>query len=332
MRSSGFTNFSELLPKGTLIYNPLTHTPFPGNIITGIPLNPAALNYLNAFPLPNCSNAINPNCHSLTDNYTVTRQRIETINDFDVRVDWTIAAKDSAFFRYSYGNDNLVTTSQLPNLPAGFGSGSNPTKPWSAVLEETHLFTPSLVNEARFGFIHTFFAYIPPFDNVPLSANLGIVNANVNGAGQPDPELGGGALIGGNGAQLDYTGDYGPYSVPQDTWQYADNLSWVKGKHTMKFGADILRRQVDFFRPLSGKGFFNMWGNGTTDGNPQTANGSNVPVTGYEVTDLLIGFVHQYSVGPVLGDSETRNWETGYYAQDDWRVSRKLTLNLGLPL
>ena len=48
------------------------------------------------------------------------------------------------------------------------------------------------------------------------------------------------------------------------------------------------------------------------------------------MTDLLVGFVHQYSVGPVLGDSLTRNWETGFYGQDDWRITRRLTLNLGV--
>jgi len=317
MTSSGFTNFSELLP-GTKIMNPLTGTAFPGNIIT-IPLNPAAVNYLNAYPAPNCSAASNPNCHSLTQNYTTTRQRTQTINDFDVRLDWNIRAKDSAFFRYSYGNDSLTTTSRLPNLPAGFGSGTNPTKPWSAVIEETHLFTPNLINEFRFGFIRTTYGYTPPFNNVPLSANLGIVNANVDALGNPDPILGGGALIGGYNNQLEYTGDYGPYVVPQNTWQTADNLSWVKGKHSFKFGGNILRRQVNLFRPLTGKGFFQLFGNGQAPS-----------VTGYEVTDLLIGFTNNYQVGPVLGNSQTRNWETGYYAQDDWRVTRKLTLNLGI--
>ena len=64
---------------------------------------------------------------------------------------WNIGPKDSMFARYSYGSDNLVTTSRLPNLPAGFGSGSNPTSPWAAVLEETHLFSSNLVNEFRIG-------------------------------------------------------------------------------------------------------------------------------------------------------------------------------------
>ena len=111
-------------------------------------------------------------------------------------------------------------------------------------------------------------------------------------------------------SQLEYTGDYGLYNVPQSTWQKADNISWVKGKHNLKFGGNIMRRQVDFFRPLTGKGFFNLCGNGQSPS-----------ITGYEVTDLLIGFTCNYQVGPVLGDSETRNWENGFYGQDDWRIT-----------
>ncbi len=115
------------------------------------------MDYLNAYPTPNCDANSNPNCHAIEQNYTTTRQRTQTINDFDIRGDWNIGKKDSAFFRYSYGNDNLTTTSRLPDLPAGFGSGTNPTKPWAAVIEETHMFTPNLVNDFRAGFIHADF-------------------------------------------------------------------------------------------------------------------------------------------------------------------------------
>jgi outer membrane receptor protein involved in Fe transport len=317
MRSSGFTNFSQI---STPIINPATGLQFPGNILPASLLNPAAVAYLNAFPAPNCNSSINSNCQFLTNNYTTNRNRITDFNDFDIRADYNISTKDSAFVRYSYGNENLTTTSLFPALPAGFGSGTNPTKPWSAVFEETHLFTNNLINEFRVGYIHQDYGYVPPFQNEPLSANLGIVNANVNAQNQPDPALGGGALIGGFNTQLAYTGDFGLYDVPQDTWQETDNLSWVKGKHTFKFGADIIRRQVDLFRPLTGKGYFDMCGNGN---NPAS-------ITGYEVTDLLVGFVCSYSEGPVLGYSETRNWELGFYGQDDWKVTRRLTLNLGL--
>ncbi len=318
MRNSGYTDFSELLSEGIHIMNPLTGQPFPGNIIT-IPLNPAAVKYLNAYPLPNCNASTNPNCHGIEQNYTVTRQRTQTINDYDIRADWNIGQKDSAFARVSSGSDNLTTTSRLPMLPAGFGSGTNPTNPWSAVIDETHTFGANLINDFRFGFIRTNFGYIPPFFSEPVSANFGIVNANVNALGQPDPQLGGGALIGGYNSQLEYTGDYGPYQVPQNTWQTADNISWVRGKNNFKFGFNILRRQVNFFRPLTGKGYFDLCGNGQPPS-----------ITGYEITDLLIGFTCNYQVGPALGDSQTRNWENGFYGQDDWRITPRLTLNLGL--
>ncbi len=190
MRTSGFTNFSQI---STPIINPITGTQFPGNILPAGMLNPAAVAYLNAFPAPNCNSSVNPNCQFLTNNYTTNRNRITTFDDFDIRADYNMSSKDSAFVRYSYGNENLTTTSLFPALPAGFGSGSNPTKPWSAVFEETHLFTSSLVNEFRFGYIHDDYSYTPPFQNEPLSANLGIVNANVNALNQPDPQLGGGA-------------------------------------------------------------------------------------------------------------------------------------------
>ena len=138
----------------------MTGQPFPGNIIT-IPLNPAAVNYLNAYPAAQLHVPLNPNCHGIEQNYTVTRQRIQTINDFDVRGDWIIGKKDSAFFRYSYGNDNLTTTSRLPNLPAGFRIGHQPHQTVERGDGGDATFTPNLINDFRFGFIHTNFGYTP---------------------------------------------------------------------------------------------------------------------------------------------------------------------------
>ena len=76
--------------------------------------------------------------------------------------------------------------------------------------------------------VRPFYAYINPFEGVPVSAKLGIVNANRT------PLLGGGALIGGNGYEIEYTGDYGPYEVPQHSNQFVDIVSWVKGAHTLE--------------------------------------------------------------------------------------------------
>jgi hypothetical protein len=249
----------------------------------------------------------------IKQNYVTVRNNIKTFNDFDVRADYNFTTKDFVFGRYSYGSDKETTTSRLPKLPAGFGSGDQANFPRSWAFGETHTFSATVINEFRLGWIHTQFGYTPPFNNVALSASLGIPNANTL------PILGGGALIGGFNDQLEYTGDFGPYQVPETTWQFSDSVSWVKKQHTLKFGAQVLRREVDLFRPFAGKGYFFLWGNG----------GGQSP-TGYEISDVLAGWVNQYSVGPALGYSHTKNWETGYYLQDDWKVSRRLTLNLGL--
>ncbi|PNB73481.1 hypothetical protein C1X30_34470, partial [Pseudomonas sp. FW305-BF6] len=80
-------------------------------------------------------------------------------------------------------------------------------------LGETHIFGSNTINEFRAGYNRYTFANVPVFSNTPISANLGIVNANRTA------QLGGGALIGGNGSQLEYTGDYGTYVVPENTYQ-----------------------------------------------------------------------------------------------------------------
>jgi hypothetical protein len=86
----------------------------------------------------------------------------------------------------------------------------------------THVFTATLFNDLRLGFQRTNLGYLPPYGNVALSANLGIPNANTS------PLLGGGALIGGYNSQLEYTGDYGTYQVPENTYQVAETLNWAK--------------------------------------------------------------------------------------------------------
>src|SRR5713226_4170697 len=140
------------------------------------------------------------------------------------------------------------------------------------------------------------------------------------------PLLGGIALIGGYNNELEYTGDYGPYLVPQTGLNFNDSLTWTKGKHIAKFGGNIIRRQLNLYRPIAGKGYFFLSGNGNGGGGFSTGHTS----TGYEVSDLLAGFVDGYQHGTNFGDIGTRTWENGFFAEDDYRVSSRLTLNLGL--
>jgi hypothetical protein len=325
-------NFTELLNNGTVsttspstfaetgckntvvipgaIYDPTTCQQFgagtaQANIIPTSRANTAGLNYLNAFDLPNRTGVLN--------NYFVTRKSITNYNDFNARLDYHLSAKDQLFARYSYGQDNNTITSLFTKLPAGFASGNNVNHPRALAAGYTRIFTANIVNEFRFGYTRPYYAYINPQEGEAVSQNLGIVNANRNSL------LGGGALIGGSNGEIAYTGDGGPYSVPEKTYQFADAVTWTHKAHTFKAGANIMRREVDFFQGNDAKGSF-------------VIGGVNYPgtgrFTGYEVSELLAGF-SDYQIGAASTYFKTFNYETGYFVQDDWKVNRRLTLNLG---
>lgn len=294
--------------QGGQIFDPITCQPFAfggqANVIDPARLNKAAVNYLNAFPLPNIANKI-------YDNYEAVENQVINYNVFDTRLDWKPRQADSFFFRFSYDNSVQIKNSEFPTLPAGYGTGSSFNHGRGYALGYTHIFTPNLVNEARLGYNRDNYGYQPPFYGDPVSANLGIVNANRN------QETSGGALIGGNGYELEYTGDYGLYAVPQNNIQAADTVSWNKGNHSFRFGGNFIHRQTEYFRPIAGKGFFNISGNGAD-------------FTGYEVSDLLVAFVDNYQIGSQSGYFANNSQEDAVFAQDDWRVSKRLTVNLGL--
>jgi len=320
-------NFSELLcggaamcpsttggfTKPVAITDPTTGLPFAGNIIPTPRQNSVGLAYLNAFPQPNCSPTTDIRCGTIYNNYVGSSNLHEDWNDFDVRGDYILSTKDQIFGRFSWGQDNNVEAPFLTTLPSGFGTGTTFNHPNGASVGWTHTFTPNLINEMHFGYVRTTFGYMPPFAGTPICTNLGIPNCNNSS------DLGGIALIGGNGQQIEYTGDYGPYLVPQTSYDWNDSVSLVKGNHTIKAGASIIRRQLNLFRPIAGKGFFNLCGNGGTNS-----------ATGYEVSDILAGFVCTYDDGVPYGIIGTRSWEDGLFVQDDWRITKKLTLNLGL--
>jgi outer membrane receptor protein involved in Fe transport len=283
-------------------------------------LNAAALAYLRAYPSPN-------NGTGYLNNYIVTRNELDHQDIFDFRVDANVTDDNQIFFRGNYGKYSQTVTSRLPALPAGFGSGSNPTKTKGGVFGWNSSISSNMFNEMRVQANRLRYGYEPPFGDTALSAGFGIVNAN------RDDSLGGGALIGGYNGQLEYTGDYGPYRVPQDTLQYVDSLSWVKGNHTFKFGGAFVHREVQLFRPIAGKGYFRIYGNGDFTQCPGAAGAPSAALsgnTGFEQANLLIGFMCSYQIGVQNGNVGTTNFENAAFIQDDWRASSKLTLNLGL--
>lgn len=291
------------------------------DLLPGNRLNQAGLNYLRAFPLPNNGNGVQ-------NNFVTVRNETSDFNVYDFRIDANVNDKNQMFVRGNYGLYDQVVSSRLPALPAGFGSGSNPWRTKNLVIGLNSSLSQTVFNELRVQGSRLRYGFEPPFGDQPISANLGIVNAN------RDSSLGGGALIGGYNGQLEYTGDFGPYRVPQNTLQLVDSISYVRGNHTFKFGGTVLHREVQLFRPLAGKGDFRMYGNGDFDQCPNS--GGAAPslaqsgTTRYEQANLLIGFMCTYDIGFQGGSVGTRNWENAVFAQDDWKITPKFTLNYGL--
>ena len=288
--------------KNGQIYNPSTCTPVAGNNIAaaGIPLNTAGVNYFNAYPAPTRA--------GVSNNFLTHEQQFTHYNTADGRIDYTASPKDVLFARFSYDNSAFTKTPELGTLPSGFGTGSSYVHARSYAMGYTRTFSPSLVNQLLVGYNRDNYGYQPPFYGVALSASLGIVNANRNA------ETTGGALIGGN-AGIDYTGDYGLYAVPQNTIELTDGMDYTRGHHSFRFGATGILRNTEYFRPISGKGYFNF-GNGD--------------FTGFPTAEMLIGFTDSYSIGAQNGYFSNIAYEDGFYAQDEWRASKQLTLQLGL--
>lgn len=285
------------------IYDPQICQPFAGNIIPTARLNPAAVNYLNAYPLPTRTDRV-------LQNYLFTQQFAIKYNRFNARTDWTLSPKDLFFFRFSYDNSVNGATSKLgPSLPHDAGTSYVHARGYA--LGYTRTFSSNIVNEARLAYNRDDYGYQPPNYGQNISADLGIVNANRN--------LGtsGGALIGGYNNQLEYTGDFGLFAVPQNTYELTDTLNLQLGTHSLKVGGTFLRREVAFFRPIFGKGFFNIAGNGAD-------------FTGWETSELLVGGVDRYGIGAQNGFFANESQEDAIFAQDDWRITKRLTLNLGV--
>ncbi|MFZ3343476.1 MAG: TonB-dependent receptor [Terriglobales bacterium] len=314
------------------VFDPTTCLPFgwdtgtdsPGPTINMIPSTSqimAGLNYLNAFPNPNITGADIPDNGP---NFQASQQNITKMDDYDARIDWVATSKDTVFARYSLGTDSLQNTPFLVDsthlLPSG--NGTNPQHPRQVAVGYTRTLSNTIVNEFHYGYTRPYYGYLQPDSNVPLAQQLGIVNANTS------PLLGGMPIIGGWYGNMSYVGDGGPYLIVEPTHQFTDAVSWTKGKHTFKFGGSIIHRDVNWTQGNNAKGYF--WIDDGDYGGMPTATSAHGTFTGYEDSEVLAGFMGAYSVGAFSGYYQTRSWENGFFAQDDFRVTSRLTLNLGL--
>jgi hypothetical protein len=172
------------------------------------------------------------------------------------------------------------------------------------------------VNEFRGGSTDFRFEFLPVGFGTDQNKALGIP-----GAGGITTPNGISLIGGGDGTYIEYLGDFGQYRIKQRTHQVSDSATWLRGNHAFKFGGTLMRRDLSEQRTRFGKGFYFF----------RDGFGFQQGYSGYEVSDMLLARTNFTATGvPGFVPRDTISWENSVFAQDDWRVNPKLTLNLGL--
>ncbi len=285
------------------------------NVINPALINPVAQNFLNQFPTPNRGGTANT-----INNYTFQGSASDNTTQYDGRLDYNRSAKDQMFARYSYTNEPVTLTPPFGILDGGGfgGSGSTVVEGRNFTYSETHVFTPSLVNEFRVGYNWIVAAYTPPNAGVDESANLGIGGIPFGPGNGGLPNIG----FGTNGVSTAGSSTYEPTREYENVIQVLDNLSKQIGNHSIRFGVNIERIRVQTTQPVDPKGTLTYDGKFTQD----PLNASN---TGYGAADFLLNSADTSSVANIFTAHNQRFYE-GYYFQDNWKATPSLTLNLGL--
>jgi hypothetical protein len=312
-------NFSDLLagPSPTIITDPVTGKQFMGNnnaspnVIPSCPsptggacLDPAALKTVALFPQPNVS-------ADLGDLFRYNPVNRNNQDAFDVRVDHQIQSNNNFFALLSFGNVQDHNPDPFPGI-AGGGSftGNINNKSLLAGLSDVQAFSATKINELKIDYSRYVVDAVPFFEGQPLATELGIPGINVPG----NPITGGLPNIQISGLNPLGNGDYFPETLHEDNYQLLDAFTYIRGRHSLKMGGDLRRREHSFFQVQNPHGDFYYTGQFTND----------------PLADFLIGYTQSLFRDTQTASYDMRWWEFGTYLMDDYRVSSKLTLNLGV--
>jgi outer membrane receptor protein involved in Fe transport len=313
---------------------PNLRTTFPGNKIPACRLSAPAQSLLGLF-----SN-VKPNTTGSTifdNNYNASGSNVLDSDGFDIRSDYSVSTKVTAFGRYSLqkftrsGPGLFGTALGGPNLPSDLGgfAGASSYKNQSVAGGFDYMLSPTLLTDFRFGYLRYHGTVSPGGAGTTPATAAGIPGLNTGSAftsGMPyfQIHLPGGAPDFKFGYSLDVNQCNCPLLESEHQYQFVNNWTKIRGNHSFKFGADIryaYNLRVPSDRHRAGQLEFN---NDLT-GNP-TDSGS-----GAGLADFLLGYVSHFQR---FVSSSTNAYETQprlfFYGQDTWRVSNKLTLNYGL--
>ena len=293
----------------------------PLNIIPAAPvvpgggsLDPLALRLAALYPT---AGPIDPNSGN---NFVANPVRKETRNNFDVRVDQKFTDKDNAFFRFSFENQPSFIPGTFGGLAdgGGFFSGEEDFSYRSFATSWTHIFKPELINEFRLGYNR-------------VNAQRLQLNANTNVSGDPSINFPGVPFSAGIGGlpQLTFSDvaqlgspTFLPSKELQNSYTLSENLTLVKGRHTWKFGTEIRREEFTIFQPAAPRGTLDF-------GSTLSDNPAAIGTGGTGFASFMAGMTDGGSINNLHNVDYFRNTYS-FYAQDDWKVTPSLILNLGL--
>ncbi len=298
------------------IYDPATGTSnrsqFPGNAIPQARIDAVARALLERYPMPTSAGTAN--------NYRrVDDERVDQ-NQLSLRIDHRFASnRDQAFARLTHFRETFIPVTPLPD-GSGVTTGTlgpQDTRSWSLASSYQRTFSNSIVNELRIG--ETRRSVGREAAELAGSASTSLYLPGIpSNARFPNtlPTF----LIAGYqqlGSPANTASDFGT-----SVTQIADSLTWLKGRHTLKIGADVRWERLNVVQPPSPTGSF-TFSNLFTD-LPGTVN------TGTPLASFLLGQVQQFSID--LQQEQIRNRASfqEYFIQDDWRVSDRVTINAGL--
>src|SRR5262245_19936525 len=292
-------DFTGLAP----IRDPLTGLPFSGNRIPSDRISPVSRELLKFASDPNGPGT---GAAGLGNNFTVNVPTRESYDRYSVRIDSQLSTNDKITGRF-YRADNGPFISGVGTGTDKFGNwGGFGTATRNAVGSYTRVMSPSMVNEVRFGFMHTnYFRQPQNFDFDPSKLIPGLI--------APVPGLGGLPTV-------SITGFRGFFDQPgsgdrQRSWEIADTLSWTRPGHTIKMGFDFQRASSrNFQNPPPIRGTFNFDGR----------------YTGHPFADFLLGYASATGRVSKNVEAEPQNSRYATFFQDDWNVTPRLTLNVGL--
>ena len=303
------------------IYNPYTGVPYAGNIIPQnqiTALASAALAHL--FPLPNTGGA-----GAIANNYALNFSTPITSEQEDLRMDQVINQKQTFFIR---GNFKSRSVAEAPTAANGYnatpvaGAFSVPEQDFGATVAYNYIFTSSLLNELRAGLSGNRTWVTFGISAADIASTLGLTGLSIpKGNAVPDFEISGFQGTGGSNSSST--------AGSNRTIQVLDNLSWTKSNHTLKFGGDYRRMTGSYTNVYAGLrlGVYNF--NGSVTGVP--APGATNPYIGNDFAAFLLGIPDSTYLDSVIAP-DSQGYANGYslFAQDDWRITARLTLNFGM--